>query len=101
MYSETKEADYLRTVAAEFGWKCKIMEEVHKEDITEVLLKSERGLEKLGYVLECRDICQKLTKDDLDEIFKQIEKEAQTEVVDGKEVRYGESLHHMIIFYQD
>ena len=93
----TFDPDALEKSIAKFGWNCKVVRKLNKEYLTDIVKKTDEGLEKLGYILGCRDMKQKLSKEELDKIIKQIEESCTTEVVGDSEIKYGESLHCLII----
>jgi len=93
----TFDPDALEKSIAKFGWNCKVVRKLNKEYLTDIVKKTDEGLEKLGYILGCRDMKQKVSKEELDKIIKQIEESCTTEVVGDSEIKYGESLHCLII----
>ena len=96
---QTLDDNALSKQVVELGWSCKVFSKYNKEYVTDILDRTEAGIEKLGYILGCSDLKRKMPGEDLEKILQQIDKKAKKEVVDGKEIRFGESLHHMIMIY--
>ena len=96
----TFDPDALEQNLAEYGWKCKVMRKANKEYVTDIVKRTDAGIEKLGYILGCRDMKNKVAQEDLDKIIRQIDESSTTEVIDGSEIKYGESLHFLIIIHK-
>lgn len=87
----------LEETVAKYGWKCKVISKVNKDFVTDIVQRTDEGTEKLGYILGCRNIKEKLAREELDKIIDQIDKTSKKEMVDGAEIRFGESMHCLII----
>lgn len=82
---------------AKYGWKCEVMRKVNKEMVTDIVSRSDEGIEKLGYILGCRNIKDRLSSEELEKIINQIDKTSKKELLNGVEHQYGESLHCLVI----
>ena len=74
-----------------------MLKKVSREYVTDIVKRTDEGIEKLGYILGCRDIKQKIAPEELDKIISQIGECSTTETINGIEISYGESLHCLII----
>ena len=77
-----------------------MMRKLNKEYVTDIVKKTDGGIEKLGYIMGCRDIKSKLLEEEVDKIVKEIDDTSKKETIDGNETQYGESLHCLIIVYK-
>eukprot|EP00794_Sanderia_malayensis_P005527 gene5527-6212_t len=91
----------LEEVIKNESWQFKMFVNPIKQYVTDILERTPKGLQKLGFKLETRNIEKQLPKEHIDDIIKQIDDAAVKKIVDGKEIRFVETINHIVIVYHD